>query len=363
MLISTYFIAILIGVGLAQRRSGQRSFSLEPQDKEIVEVNEQSEVIKGLHISGWVAGSSEWFMDIVAMVRKTELNALVIDCKDETGYVSWRSDVPLARESNASSESRIRDIQAIIRTCEVYSIYPITRIVVFRDPVMAGFRPDIAVHDIRGGLWRTKKGYPYLDPYSKEVWRYNIELAREAAALGFKEIQFDYVRFPTDGNTKRCVYPHRDLRTQDEVITGFLKLAKEELSTLGVFLSIDVFGQTGMGDGDMGIGQRIEEIANFVDIISPMLYPSHYRRGVYGLKDPEAHPYVIVDRSLKDILNKLAGTKCKVRPWLQNFSLSHRYGKDEVRSQIKACYDNGIKGWMLWNPRCRFTRPALEPAF
>ena len=369
-LILIYLIAILTGVALAFLKY-PRPPSPEPQavasgisrvDKPIVNNRREKIVIKGLHVSGWVAGSDDLFKGIVRMAKETEINALVIDCKDETGHVSWKSRVSLARKSRADSENRIKDIRSIIKICENYSIYPITRIVVFRDPVMAKFKPALAVHDKSGGIWKTRKGYPFLDPYNKEVWKYNIALAREAYALGFKEIQFDYVRFPTDGDTSRCVYPAQDSRTKDEAIEGFLKYAKEELAPLGAVIAIDVFGQTAMGDGNMGIGQRIEKIANFVDVISPMLYPSHYRKGVYGAQNPEASPYLIIDKSLKDFRAKLEGRTCTIRPWLQDFSLSHRYGEREVRAQIKACYDNGIEGWMLWDPRCRFTLSALEDA-
>jgi hypothetical protein len=316
--------------------------------------------VKGVFVSAWIAGSDELFNRIVSLVKRTELNSVVIDCKDETGYVSWASSVGLARTSGASRNPRIKDIHKVMEICKENKIYPITRIVAFNDPVLSKYRPDIAVRNRSGDVWIGKKGHSFLDPYSKEVWRYNVDLAKEAAKLGFKEIQFDYLRFPSDGNVKECVYPHKDKRSQVEVITGFLAFARKELAPYKVVLSVDIFGQTGLAKDDMGIGQVLEEIAKNVDYICPMVYPSHYKKGVYEARDPDTEPYTIVSASLRDMKERIKGGSTKIRPWLQDFTLRHSYGKKEVLAQIKACYDQGINEWLLWDPKCRFTEDALK---
>ncbi len=317
--------------------------------------------VKGVFVSAWIAGSDELFGKIVNLVNRTELNAVVIDCKDETGYVSWDSSVELARKSGASLPMpRVKDIHKVLAICKENKIYPITRIVAFNDPVLSKYRPGIAVQNRAGGVWIGKKGHSFLDPYSKEVWRYNVDLAKEAAKLGFKEVQFDYLRFPSDGNIKECVYPNKDKRSQVEVISGFLAFARKELASYKVVLSVDKLGQTGLAKDDMGIGQVIEEIAKNVDCISPMVYPSHYRKGVYGASDPDREPYTIVFASLRDMKERIKGTGVSIRPWLQDFTLKSPYGKKEVLAQIKACYDQGIREWLLWDPKCTFTEEALQ---
>jgi len=189
-----------------------------------------------------------------------------------------------------------------------------------------------------------------VDPHNREVWRYVVDVAKEAAAKGFREIQFDYVRFTSDGNLADCIYPYADGRKKYEVIRDFLLFARAELKPLGVVVSADVFGLVCSAQDDLGIGQVIEEIGKAVDIICPMTYPSHYYRGTYGLADPDAAPYETVARSLRDALTRLAGMEVRLRPWLQDFSLRHRYGRAELAAQIKAVYDAGLNEWLFWNP-------------
>ncbi|MBI3991550.1 MAG: putative glycoside hydrolase, partial [Candidatus Omnitrophica bacterium] len=315
---------------------------------------------KGVHVSAWVSGTDWWFKDLVALTKRTELNALVIDCKDESGYVSWNSGVKLARESGACSDIRIKDIKYLLEICKKNNVYPITRIVVFNDSVLARYKPRLAIQTRDGKAWKARKGYSYLDPYNKQAWDYNVALAQEAAALGFKEIQFDYVRFPSDGDVKSCVFPSKDNRSKSQVISGFLSYAREALKPYKVVLSVDIFGQTGLANDDMGIGQVIEDIAKNVDYICPMVYPSHYWGGVYGVKTPEKSPYPIVKASLADMKRRIAGYNCKIRPWLQDFSLKVPYGKKEVQLQIQACRDSGINEWLLWDPKCTYTEEALS---
>ncbi len=314
--------------------------------------------IKGVHVSIWVAADSKLFNNMVSLVRRTELNCLQIDVKDESGHVGYDSSVELDNQLGLELTKGGMDLGRVMDKCWYNDIYTIARIVCFKDPILAKKRPDLAVHDKSGKLWGNGQ---WLDPYSREVWNYILDLSKEAVANGFDEIQFDYVRFPSDGNTTTCVFPHNDGRAKEEVISDFCRFLAENLKPLGTVISIDLFGLTASSQGSMGIGQDVTTIASSMDYMSPMVYPSHYHLGEYDIRVPEANPYETVYKSLVDFQKKLEGTGCKLRPWLQDFSLKITYGPKEVRAQIQACYDLGIEEWLLWDPNCTFTEAALLP--
>jgi hypothetical protein len=317
--------------------------------------------IKGIHVSIWVAADRSFFKQMADLVEKTELNGMQIDVKDESGRIAYPSQVPLGVEVGSPLTAGGVDIDRVMDKCWYNDIYTIARIVCFKDPVVASKRPDLAVHSTGGGLWGDGK---WLDPYSRENWDYLLGVAVEAARKGFKEIQLDYVRFPSDGNTTTCVFPAQggDTRTKSQVIQDFLQYMRDGLKPMGTVLSADVFGLTASGQGDMGIGQDISAMGQYLDYICPMVYPSHYNSGEYDIGDPEANPHDTVYMSLVDFQKKLEGTTCKLRPWLQDFSLRLTYGVTEVQSQIRACYELGINEWLLWDPNCTFTEAALQPA-
>ncbi len=313
---------------------------------------------KGVHVSIWVAADTKLYKGIIDMVTRTELNSVEIDLKDESGRVGYDTSYPLARLVESGTSKGGIDMQRAMDKMWFNDIYSIGRIVCFKDPILAKKRPDLAVRTPDGSLWGNGQ---WLDPYSKEVWDYDIGIAKEAAKLGFKEIQFDYVRFPSDGNTTTCRYPSQDSRVPEDVIADFLKYARDELHPLGVVVSADVFGLTASDQGSMGIGQNISKMAQYLDYLSPMVYPSHYNTGEYNIANPEANPHDIVYMSLEDFKKKLEGTNCKLRPWLQDFTLKLPYGATEVLAQIKACYDCGVDEWLLWDAECTFTESALQP--
>ncbi len=312
---------------------------------------------KGIHLSIWAASRMDRLKKVLDLVDKTELNALQLDIKDETGSVGYPTEVKLAREVGSYREGEGMEVEKVIDKCWYKGIHAIGRVVCFKDPILARRRPDLAVRTPQGGLWG---GGLWLDPYNREVWDYLLELCLEGVRKGFREIQLDYVRFPTDGDITTCVYPSRDGRSQAEVIVGFVKYIREGLKPYGVALSADVFGLTASEHGEMGIGQEVSEMARHLDYLCPMVYPSHYGAWEYGIKNPEASPYETVLESLKDFKKKLEGTGCSLRPWLQDFSLRVEYGPAQVRAQIKACYDLGIHEWFLWNPNSEYTWEALE---
>jgi len=314
--------------------------------------------VKGIYATGAAAGSPK-IESLIKLIETTELNALVIDLKDDTGRVSYQSGLEVVEQTGAGT-AKIKEITGLVRTLRIKDIYPIARIVVFKDPVFAAARPDLAVQRKSGGVWKDYKGLAWMDPYSREVWDYNLALAEEAAQMGFREVQFDYVRFPSDGPMQEAVYTHADENSPEDTIAEFLKEAHKRLSKYGVYVSADVFGLTTTVQEDMRIGQKWEKITANVDYISPMVYPSHYISGNYGLKDPNREPYATVRRSLADAVYRNPGNGATIRPWLQDFSLGYPYGPEEVRAQIQAAYDAGVTQWLLWNARNVYTEEALE---
>jgi len=313
--------------------------------------------VRGIHVSGWVAGSPARRAALERLIDETELNAVVIDLKEVEGDV-YLPGVPLAEEYG-TYVAAMPDIAAYLSSLKKKGIYAIARIVVFKDCNLPKKKPLWAVADVRGGIWKDRRGKTWLNPYCREAWQYIFSIADRAIDTGFDEIQFDYIRFPSDGDTKTCAYGTlHDETTAATAIVAFLREARQRIKAKGAFISIDVFGLTTSVTHDMGIGQRLEEMANCVDFVSPMVYPSHYRRGNYGIADPDREPYLTVFRAMQDAVARLGGPE-KLRPFLQDFSLGWRYGPAEVRAQIQALYDADVPEWLLWSPSCTYTRQAL----
>ncbi len=322
--------------------------------------------VRGLYLNAWAAGSTRRVDALLDLARRTEVNAFVIDVKDASGYVSHRTDVALAQEVGATGEIRIRDLPGLLRRLYAEGIYPIARIVIVQDPILAAARPDMAIQDRDGGAFRDAKGFYWLNPYDRRVWDYHVELAREMAQMGFPEIQWDYVRFPDvpASEKARLVYPGAGDTPQHEIISAFLAYARDGLADEGVAVTADVFGVVTSASRDVGIGQVWESLIDDVDVALPMVYPSHYWKGSFGYQSPNAHPYEVVKRALQDALRRSVAVEGAgaTRPWLQDFTLGQpRYGAPEVRAQIQATYDAGIQEWILWNPGSRYTEGALEP--
>lgn len=324
-------------------------------------------IVRGLYVNRWAAiGQRVW--DLVGVARRTEVNALVIDVKDDRGYVLYRSGVPLARRigadtTNPMPASRVR---ALLDTMRAHGIHPIARIVVAKDPILASTRADWAVRARKSGKpWLDAQGKPWLDPHQRGVWTYAADLAEEAVRLGFNEVQFDYVRFPDDPRLiAEAAFPLANGRTRDTVIREQLGYLRERMRALGVPMAIDVFGITTTITNEMGIGQLWESFADQADIVQPMTYPSHYGRAYQGITQPNAHPYAVIDHAMKDALARNKGVKgaAEIVPWYQDFTLGKpRYGVREVQAQMQAGYDNGIPGWILWNASSRYTVKALRP--
>ncbi len=314
---------------------------------------------RGIYLSGHVAGDDDRFYELVKLVETTELNAMVIDVKDATGKTTYISQVPAVREYGAYSD-KIEDLPGRVEELLRRGIYPIARLVVFKDPVLARARPDLAVQRPDGTVWVDYNGLAWTNPYAKEVWEYNLAIAREVAAMGFKEIQFDYVRFPSDGPLALAVYPGRTELTRAMTIASFLAEARRQLAAEGVVLSADIFGLVVSAADDLGIGQYYEAIQGSVDVVCPMVYPSHYGPYSFGIADPDSSPYEIVFRAMQDAVRRRKPGSAAIRPWLQDFSLRHTYGPAEVRRQIEAAKEAGVNQWLLWNPASQYTTAALR---
>jgi hypothetical protein len=336
--------------------------------REIVRVP-APDTLRGLYVNRWAALGRK-LTDLIGVAKRTEVNALVIDVKDDRGFVLYRSNVPLAREIGADtadghwmSSSKLR---AVLDTMVAHKIYPIARIVVAKDPLLAEKKLDLAIKrksDLQP--WLDKNGKPWLDPHQREVWQYAIDLAREAHALGFSEVQLDYVRFPDEKRLiSETVYPLANGRTRAQVIRDQLAFVRSALKPTGMRVTADVFGLTATDTTDMGIGQRWEMFIDQVDVVLPMIYPSHFAPGTYKLRNPNARPYETINRALKDAIARSDSipNAASIIPWYQDFTLgAPRYGAAQIRAQMKAGYDNGFQSWILWNPRSNYTIAALEP--
>ena len=322
------------------------------------------EAVRALYLNAWAAGSNDKLAKLIRLADSTEINAFVIDVK-EAGEISYPSKVKLAIAADANRQY-IRNVGRLLDTLRAHDIYPIARIVVFKDPVLAQARPDLAVKTKDGSVWLDNKGKAWVDSYNKTVWDYNIALAREAIELGFAEVQWDYVRF-TDAPMSyraRAVYPAAAGRGRGDGIREFMLYAREQLKDLNVPVTADVFGLTTSTKGDMGIGQDWEKMIDAVDVILPMVYPSHYISGNYGIAQPNAAPYRVIYRALQDAIarTKDVPNAATIRPWLQAFTLGPpKYSPAHVRAQIEAVYDVGLTEWVLWSPGSNYERAYLAP--
>src|SRR5216117_3421205 len=331
--------------------------------------NSQAEPIKALYVNAWAFGSSK-LAQLVRLADSTEINAFVVDVKDDTGCLLYPSDVKVAQEIGATKCVRTRDVQSRLDTLRAHDIYAIARIVVAKDPLLAERRPKWSVQNRDGsGLWRDRIGIAWVDAYNDSVWIYAAQLAQEAVHMGFNEVQFDYVRFPDEPRSRMAtaVFPaHRPGQTQREAVREHVALLTRRLKPLGVPVTFDIFGLTASATGDLGIGQVWEDFATLADVLLPMVYPSHYYRGAFGFAWPNGQPYRVVHSALSDALQRsraLAGA-AEIRPFLQAFTLGRRlprYTPFEIREQIRAVEDLGITSWVLWNPRSVYQREALRP--
>lgn len=315
-------------------------------------------LIKGVYTTAHSAGGSR-LQTLLKLIDDTELNAMVIDVKDDWGYITFDTGDPSLTEMG-TTKPIIKDISQLMNTLKEHQVYPIARIVVFKDTVLAKKKPELSFLNPDGSVWGNSKNPPdsFVNPYRKEVWDYNLAVAQKAVEAGFKEIQFDYVRFP-EGFEKRAdtLKYEKDDRSRVDAVAEFVKYARAKLYPLGARVSVDIFGYAASVPAAEGIGQDFEKISDDVDVISPMVYPSHYGPGWFGSAVPDAAPYATISGAMGDTKKKLEPLGVRkpiIRPWIQDFTASWikghiKYGKNEIEEQIKALKDNGIEEFLLWN--------------
>lgn len=347
------------------------------------------EPLKAVYMTSWVAGTPSLRENIIALIDNTELNAIVIDIKDDTGRISYEVTDPDLHEVD-SWENRIPDLRELIARLHEKDIYVIGRVSVFQDPYYTKVRPDLAVTRASdGSVWKDYKGLSFIDVGAEEYWEYIIAIAHDAHEAGFDEINFDYIRFPSDGNMKDIAFPHSGTQTKADALESFFAYLHEELGASEVVLSADLFGYTTTNTDDLGIGQLIERTLPYFDYIMPMVYPSHYNSGFIGYEKPAAYPYDVVKYSMDSAVRRakklqLAADSTststeivqlrkqalkghgnvspnQLRPWLQDFDLGATYTADMVRAQIQATYDSGLTSWSIWDAGNTYTESALQP--
>jgi hypothetical protein len=330
---------------------------------------EYPDAVRGIYVTAESAGGSR-FSDLLKLVDSTDLNAMVIDIKDDAGNVTYKTDK--RSPYSGIGKTYIHNPRKLLETLEEKQIYPIARIVVFKDSLLAKKNPGLSFLDGEK-VWVNNRGEAFVNPFLKEVWDYNVGIAIEAAKLGFQEIQFDYVRFPEgfENRDKQLQFSMGDyqhmkgdnVQKRVRAVTDFVAYAKEKLKPYGVKVSVDIFGYTATLPEAPGIGQNFTKISENVDVISSMIYPSHWT-SYFGIEKPDLEPYKLVREYAKVEKQKLSELENPPvsRPWLQDFTASYLgsghykvYGKAEVEAQIKALHDAGIHEFLLWNAGNHYT--------
>ncbi len=331
-----------------------------PADMPVVKITPPA-TIKGLYLTAYSAGNPKKIDEIISLIDKTELNAVVIDIKDYSGLVLYGSKLPVVKDLK-TADNRLGNVPALIKKLHAKNIYVIARQTVFQDPVLAEEKPQWAIKNKSGNLWRDNKGLAWVDPSKKEVWSYNLAIAKEAIGFGFDEINFDYVRFPSDGNMSQAVYSMGTSSKKYEVMKNFYHFLDIKLADQPAQISLDMFGfvMERKGVDDMGIGQRLADAVDEVDYISPMMYPSHYPSGHLGLADPAQYPALVLENGLKLGVPKFTDKRAKVRPWIQAFNLGAVYDAGKIRAQINEVEKYTDAGWLLWNASNRYTDAGLK---
>ena len=329
-------------------------------------------VIRGIFVTAYAAGEPRRRAELLALTDSTELNAWVVDVKDEDG-VRYRSELPLAMEATHQKSIPVGDLEALVDTLRAHGIHPIARVVVFKDRRLSRARPEWSIRTPDGGLWRDKQGLSWVSPWDRDVWEHNIAIAEEAVRAGFREVQFDYVRFPEAyPSLPRQVHPE-EAGERTDAIAGFLAEAGRRLRPLGATVTADLFGLTMNEAGDVGIGQQWERMSAVADHVLPMVYPSHYfPTHLPGIARPNRMPYETVFTSvgmgvLRNRKLAAAGVEpARVVPWIQGFTATWNdrgfpYGPEQARAQMRAVYDLGLEDWIFWHPTSKYGQ--IEAAF
>lgn len=350
---------------------------LEEKKEEVTHLS-TPEPLKALYMTACVAGTPSWRESLKRIIDETELNAVVIDIKDATGTIVFpdeelQSSASVSKAMPAGRQGcKVADLKSFISNLHDSGIYVIGRISVFQDPYYTALHPELAVKSkSTGGVWRDNKKLSFIDVGAKEYWDYIVKIAKRSHALGFDELNFDYVRYPSDGPMADADYTWSvGTSTKPEMLENFFKYLSQNLSDLGAKTSVDLFGMTTTVENDMNIGQVLERALPYFDYVAPMVYPSHYPSTWNGFSNPAEYPYEVVkiamtsaverERILREKTGIATSTPSKMRPWLQDFDLGANYDADKVRAQIQATYDSGLTSWMIWSAANKYTQEALS---
>ena len=311
-------------------------------------------------MSSWVAGTPEVREKLLERLEGTNINTIVIDVKDSSGKIVVKLNAP-ALAKYESFDSHVSDIVAFVAELHQKGFYVIGRISVFQDNYLTRRRSDLAIQRLdTGQIWEDKKGLAWLDPSSREVWDYAVVVAKEAYMAGFDELNFDYVRFPSDGELSQMRFPYYDSKkkTKSEVIEEFFSYLHDQMQSIGALTSANLFGMTTTNTDDLGIGQILEKATPYFDYLCPMVYPSHYPTGWRGYKNPAKFPYQVIKISLDSAVKRLNAQGLpaeKLRPWLQDFNLGAIYTASMIKAEIKAVNDTGLDSWLMWDPTNKYT--------
>ena len=316
---------------------------------------------RGIYINFWAASSQSYLNRFFASLKTTSINTVVLDVKNEYGELFYKSDIEFAKTISAHRSSYIKDGQQFIKQFKQHNIYTIARIPVFKDALLAQKLPHLSVKDQNLVPWITGNQLSWSDPFNQQVHDYNIQIAIDAAKMGFDEIQYDYIRFPEQSG---LVYSKQSTQqSRVKAIQDFLKLSQEKLDDYPIKTSIATFGYACWNKSDTQIGQQIKKLAPYVDYISPMLYPSGFHHGIPGYRNSVVHADKIISLSLKRCVQRTGLAADQFRPWLQAFSdysFDRRaFKKPEIQAQIQAAQAAGSHGWLLWNPASRYRSSAL----
>ena len=338
------------------------------------------ESVKGIYMTSCVAGTPSWRESLTRLIEQTELNSVVIDIKDATGTISFYDEI-LQDSGLVTKGCKVADLQEFIKDLHELNIYVIGRISVFQDPYYTALHPDLAVKSLSTGeIWKDFKGLSFIDVGAKPYWDHVVNIAKRSYEIGFDELNFDYIRYPSDGKMSDTNYTwgtSTNIGTttvmlgKPEALENFFKYLQEQLGSTGAKLSADLFGMVTTVENDMNIGQVLEKALPYFDYISPMVYPSHYPKTWNGFANPAEYPYEVIKISMQSaveretawrIANGMAtSTPSKMRPWLQDFDLGADYDATKIRAQIQATYDVGLNSWLLWSAANKYTESALLP--
>ncbi|MSR88206.1 MAG: hypothetical protein EXS67_00945 [Candidatus Margulisbacteria bacterium] len=395
-------ISLTMGIKYIMTPSGSMKITHQPTLQKPTEKPQMTHIktpasTRVIYITSWVASQKQWREQLIKFVEKSEINSVIIDIKDYSGYVAFDTKDPYIKSLN-TEQIRVKDMKEWLADLHKRGIYTIARITVFQDPIYAKSHPAEAVQTRQGAVWTDKHKLAYVDVASKSFWTYIVHIARAAEQAGFDEVNFDYIRYPTDGNLKDIKFPlsgpsvlFKDSRLYTRVTSNATTSAKagtknvttrlvsarekhlseffiylhKELKNLGIPMSADVFGMTMTNHDDVGIGQVLESIEPNFDFVCPMVYPSHYPPGFNNFAKPAEHPYEIVRYAMQhgaDRLKKLGKNPNKLRPWLQDFNLGAKYDAPKIRAQIKATHDSNLNSYLIWDPRNKYTQAAYLPS-